>query len=321
MKRTLMIGIWCLLAAAAVEAQTVRGQIYLPGGGLPQEPIRFYLTSDDGAVNEYRFTDSNGRFILERLSGLVGYRITVDGDGNHYAHTTYYFRPSSQQVIRVFLNAPVRPLGTPANPGLVSAASAYKPNEEAKRLHKQARALIEKEDIDGAENLLRRAVETDPGYFEPLNDLGAILVQTGRYAEAEPVLQQAVKVDPKAPVALTNLGVALNHQKKYGEAIVPLREALRLVPGLIRAHLHLGMALVETDQYADAERELKVATSRPGEEEVAGLLYLGKLYALTGKYTDGIAALQAYLQKNPTAPNANEVRKLIERMKSEMGKR
>lgn len=321
MRRVFLAAALVLLATSAAAAQTVRGQILMPGGGLPSESVRFFLQSDDGRLNDYRFTDSNGRFILERLDGMIGYTIRVDGDGARYATTTYSFRPQYQQVIRVILNPIERPLGQPANPGTVSAAASYKPKGEAEKLYKQARELIEKEDIDGAEKLLRRAVAVDAGYFDALNDLGAILVQTANYAEAETVLRQAVKADGKAPVALLNLGVALNHQKEYGEAVAPLREALRLEQGLVRAHLHLGMALVETDQYADAERELKVATSKPGDEEIAGLLYLGKLYALTGKYSDGIAALESYLRKNPSAPNAEEVRKLIDRMKGEMAKR
>ncbi len=321
MKRACLTAILFLAATTGAAAQTVRGQILLPGGGTPTESIRFYLQGDDGRRNEYRFTDSNGRFILERLDGMIGYTITIEGDGATYATTSYPFRPQYQQVIRVTLNRIERPLGQPVNPGTVSAATAYKPKPEAEKLHEQARAEIDKENLDAAEPLLRRAVAADPMFFEAQHDLAAVLIAGARYAEAETVLREALKADAKSAVALTNLGAVLNRQKKFADAVGPLREAVRLEPGLVLAHVQLGIALVETEQYADAERELKVGTRKPGEEELMGLLYLGKLYALTGKYTEGIASLESYLQKNSNAPNAEDVRKLIGRMKTEMAKK
>ncbi|MCI0536890.1 MAG: tetratricopeptide repeat protein [Verrucomicrobiales bacterium] len=309
------------MAASAAGQVTVRGQVLMPGGSPPSEPMRFYLQSDDGRVNDYRFTDSNGRFILERLDPAGAFSIRIDGDGTRYETTMLTFRPQFQQVIRVILNPIERPLGEPVNPGTVSAATAYKPKPEAEKLHAQARAEIDKENLDAAEPLLRRAVAADPLFFEAQHDLAAVLIAGARYAEAEAVLRDALKADAKSAVALTNLGAVLNRQKKFADAVAPLREAVRLEPGLVLAHVQLGIALVETEQYADAERELKVGTRKPGEEELMGLLYLGKLYALTGKYTEGIASLESYLQKNPSAPNAEEVRKLIGRMKTEMAKK
>lgn len=63
-----------------------------------------------------------------------------------------------------------------------------------------------------------------------------------------------------------------------------------------------------------------LAIRTPGEEEAAGLLYLGKLYALTGAFPKGVEALEKYLVKAPSAPNAADVRSLIDRMKAEMAK-
>jgi len=40
-------------------------------------------------VNEYCYTDSNGRFILERLINRISYTMTVDTDGQSFATTRY----------------------------------------------------------------------------------------------------------------------------------------------------------------------------------------------------------------------------------------
>lgn len=321
MKRLLSF-LMVLLAVAGVSQpafaqQTVRGQILLPGGGMPQEPIRFFLRSGDGRLNEFRFTDSNGRFILERLSTLIDYTIDVTGDDFNYGNTTYTFNPGYSGTVRITLNGPARKT---VKQGTVSAATAYKPNQEALDLHEAAMKDIDKEDMSAAESKLRKAVAKDAKFTQAHVDLGALLLQNKKNAEAEEVLRGAIAADPKSHVALLNLGVALNRQNKFADAVPVLREALRLQPGLVPGHLQLGIALVETDQYADAERELLAVLKSPGEEEVAAQLYLGKLYALTGQFPKGIEALEKYLQKAPQAPNAGEVKALIARMKSEMAK-
>lgn len=314
----LMLAVMAFLAAG-LQAQpvNVRGQILLPGGETPNEPIRFSLSSGDGRVQEIRFTDSNGRFILERLSPNIDYTIDVTGDNINYGSTNYNFNPGYNGVVRVTLNPPEKKI---TKPGTLSAASGYKPSPGAVELHEAALKDIEKEDLDGAEAKLRKSVARDPKFAQAHIDLGAVLLTGKKYADAEAVLRQAIVADSKSHVALLNLGTALNRQQKFADAAPFLREALRLQPGLVAAHLQLGIALVETDLFADAERELLLAVKKPGEEEIPGLLYLGKLYALTGAFPKGVDALEKYLAKAPSAPNADEVRNLINRMKTEMAK-
>jgi len=317
-KRILIFAIlvFAALFVDSARAQTVRGQILLPGGEIPQESIRFSLTSSDGRVNEIRFTDSNGRFILERLSSNIDYTIEVQGQETLYGTTTFSFNPA-YGTARMTLNPPAR---KPTLPGTISATSVYKPNPEAVDLREAAQKDIEKEDFDAAEVKLRRAVLKDPRFAAAQLDLGAVLMQGRKYADAEQALRQAIAADPKSHVALLNLGVALNRQQKFADAVPFLKDALRLQPGLVSGHLHLGIALVETEQTALAERELILAIKKPGEEETAGLLYLGKLYAMTGEFPKGVDALEKYLQKAPAAANVAEVKSLIQRMKSEMAK-
>jgi tetratricopeptide (TPR) repeat protein len=317
-RAALVLAGMAILAAGAQGQVNVRGQILMPNGEMPTESIRFTLTRGDGSLNEIRFTDSNGRFVLERLNTLIDYSIEVPGDDVRYGSTTYRFNPGYNNVVRVTLNPPPKRV---IKSGTITAASGYKPNAEAAELHEAALKDIEKEDLDAAEAKLLRAVARDPRFAQAHVDLGAVLLAGKRFAEAETILRQAIAADPKSHVALLNLGTALNRQQKFADAIPFLREALRLEPGLVAGHLQLGIALVETEQLADAEKELLVAVRKPGEEEVPGWLYLGKLYAMTGAFPKGVDALEKFLQKAPSARNAGEVRNLINRMKTEMAKR
>jgi Flp pilus assembly protein TadD len=323
--RVLFRHIWlwravCLLllfGSAAAAQFTVRGQILLPGGGIPREPIRFYLNSGDGRItNEIRFTDSNGRFILERLSTLVEYTMRVDGDGSSWGDTTLSFIPGQSSVVRMTLNPPPAKPSTPA--ATISAASGYTPKPEAAQLHEAAMKDVEKQRYTPAEHNLRKAIAADPRFIEPRIDLGALLIQQKRYAEAETVLRQALEMDAKSVHVLLNLAIALNRLDRCAEAVPFLREALRLQPGLVAGHLQLGIALVETEQFAEAEKELQRVLRSQGEEQIPAQLYLGKLYARRGEFVKGITALETYLQLAPTAGNVAEVRSLIERMKQDL---
>ena len=83
------LGFLVFAAPPAAAQVDVRGQILLPDGNLPSNPLRFYLAGDDGRVDECRYTDSNGRFILERLINRISYTMTVDTDGQSFATTRY----------------------------------------------------------------------------------------------------------------------------------------------------------------------------------------------------------------------------------------
>jgi predicted Zn-dependent protease len=309
-----------LLAAPRAVAQVdVRGQILLPDGNLPTSSIRFYLTSDDGRTNEIRYTDSNGRFILERLSNRNGYSISVDSDGASYGTSRYTFMPAYEQVVRLTLNPPPRKAAISG--ATVSSASGYKPDPKAVAIYQHAVKELRKKHSDAGERLLREAVAADPKYAPPINDLGVLLMARKNYEEAGKVLQQAVEADPKFLHALLNLGITMNHLGKYADAIPPLREAVRLAPGLVAAHQHLGIALVETDQFVQAEGELNLAAKSHHSDKSIVELYQGKLYARTGDFDRSIAAFNAYLDDAPQTAQSEEVRALIARMQQLKSKR
>jgi tetratricopeptide (TPR) repeat protein len=306
------LGAFVFVAPRAVAQVDVRGQILLPDGNLPTMVMRFYFTSDDGRVNEIRYTDSNGRFILERLSNRISYTISVDSDGAGYGDSRYSFMPAYEQVVRFTLKPLLRNGTVPAS--TVSAASGYRADAKVIALYERAMKEIGKKHNDAGERLLREAVAADPKYAAPLNDLGVLLMAKRDYQEAEKVLQQALQADPKSLHSLLNLGITLNHLGKYEDAIAPLREAIRLQPGLVMAHQHLGIALVETDQFAQGERELDIAAKSPHADKTVVELYRGKLYARTGDFDKSIAAFNAYLEDAGESAQASEVRALIARM-------
>jgi Flp pilus assembly protein TadD len=314
-----LAGIIFLLLAGLAEAQVnVRGQILLPNGLPPTRHIQFELLSDDGMVNEIRHTDSSGRFILERLRGNKVYIIKVRGDGVEFGDTTYDFTPNYMATPRVTLE-PVRRKPEPKEKNIVGVSTtASRTASAAAKLQEEAQVEIRREQYAAAEELLRKAIAADPKYVPAFVDLGAVLMRQKKFTDAEKYLRTAIELDARAPLAHLNLGVVLNRQNRFTEAVPPLRQALVLDPESSAAHAHLGIALLEIEEYKEAEDHLLRGLKATGTEELLCDMYLGNLYARTGKYAEAIRYFEIYLQRLPNAANAGEVRELVARMKKQL---
>jgi TolB-like protein/tetratricopeptide (TPR) repeat protein len=93
---------------------------------------------------------------------------------------------------------------------------------------------------------------SDPGL---LNIHAAILVNTGRFAEAKKLSEALIGISPiRLPMYLANYGRILLAQGKHLEAIIVLQEALVATPGVNIARAALIVALEETGQHTDAAK-------------------------------------------------------------------
>ena len=97
---------------------------------------------------------------------------------------------------------------------------------------------------------------------EVVTALGSANLALGRLNQAEDLLRRAVKDDPDSPEAWNNLGVVLMERGKTAEAAQVFRRAFALDNGesdAIRDNLRLALAKMENSQYgAEAEQEYKL---------------------------------------------------------------
>jgi Tfp pilus assembly protein PilF len=78
----------------------------------------------------------------------------------------------------------------------------------------------------------KRAIEVDPGFGNPYNDIGAYLISLGRLDEAVPWLERAIKApryDPRH-FAHFNLGRVYFAKAMFNRARECFQEALRIEP-------------------------------------------------------------------------------------------
>ncbi len=81
----------------------------------------------------------------------------------------------------------------------------------------------------------------------------------------EALLTRAVTLDPTLARGFLELGILLSDQERYAEAVEQLRRAIALQPGVAQAHYRLAQAYRRTGQTALAEKELEIFQQLKGD--------------------------------------------------------
>jgi Tfp pilus assembly protein PilF len=201
-------------------------------------------------------------------------------------------------------------------------------------------ALQKKGDAVTAERELRAALTLDPKLAEVRNELGALLNERRRFADAAVELKRAVADKPDLAEAWFNLGQAAAMQKDCATALNAYEHALRLSAtdpeGLINAsvaarrcnkldaatawarsavkaaarsataHLNLGITLEAAGKLDDAAAEYDVAT-RIKPDYATAWWSLGLCEQKRKKLDAAIAALDKARTLSPTAARTSDL--------------
>ena len=114
---------------------------------------------------------------------------------------------------------------------------------------------------DGAETMLRRAIELSPRNPVFHANLGAVLVALGRPDEAVESYRRANRLEPDVPAGHAGLGVALLALGRAEEAAQAERRAIRLKPDFALAYGNLGRALAALGRSDEALASLDRAVA------------------------------------------------------------
>jgi tetratricopeptide (TPR) repeat protein len=120
-----------------------------------------------------------------------------------------------------------------------------------------ARALDAEVDAPAtAEHAYRRAIAADASCAAAYANLGRLLHEAGRLADAQALYETALQSCPPDATVLYNLGVLLEDRGRPAEAARRYREALALDPSFADAHCNLGLLLEELGDPKAALRHL-----------------------------------------------------------------
>ena len=113
---------------------------------------------------------------------------------------------------------------------------------------------LEASDAKGSEAAYRRALALDPGHADASLNLGALLCEAQRCAEAVALYDAAVRLHPDEALLHFNRAVALEDQGRQADALAGYQTSLRLSPDLADAHYNAARLHEELGDARNAVR-------------------------------------------------------------------
>jgi tetratricopeptide (TPR) repeat protein len=115
---------------------------------------------------------------------------------------------------------------------------------------------LESKHTDGALLAYERAIGLDCTLVDAHINLGSLLHEARRYAEAEKVYRDAIKACGSRALLLYNLGVLLDDTGRKNEALETYEAALRADPQLADCHYNLALLYEELKKPKEAIRHM-----------------------------------------------------------------
>lgn len=307
--------------APAVQ-HTIRGKIFLPSGGVPDQRMRVVLELTTGGVAQETFSDSIGNFEF-RMMPSNSYKVVVPSDHQNFepaSETVEVFGNFSRTfTVQVYLRNKGEDL-VKTNDRILTVAELQEVPKPAKKLYEQGLKRVKENKPADAIKQFEEALKIFPDYLLALNKMGEQYMALEQPAKAEEIFENTIKVNGKYPLARINLGMLYFKSKRYEPAIAQLEEAIHSDNSYPMAHLYLGLTMMEKQppEVDRAERELTKACELGGKDFSYVRLYLYNLNLRRQSLDKAALQLEAYLKESPNAPNSAQVRETLDKIRKQL---
>ena len=310
---TLPIIVW-LLASGAVAAD-----YELVGRIVPETEASVSLHGATKPFESATLSDLRGRFRFRKLAAGT-YTLAVFEPERGEARQTIEVGPGMADskgrvnvtlhlgTVRFESNDPRRRRAT------ISARELSIP-ARARQEYEEAQKHLSRPDVDGAIARLQRAVEIAPQFSAAWNRLGTIAYQSRKYAEAENYFRKSLAADPQAFEPLVNLGGVLLNLGKPDEALQLNLYAVLRRPSDALANSQLGMSYFLSRKPDLAEKYLTIAKQLDPAHFSHPQLMLSEIHLQRNERAAAIEELEDFLRRHPDAPEAAGVKATITRLR------
>jgi Flp pilus assembly protein TadD len=204
-------------------------------------------------------------------------------------------------------------------PSVISAANAGVP-KPALDHYEKASKLAQEKDYQGAIKELKLAISEYPRFVNAHNQIGVLYLRLNEVDHAEEAFKAAIKINPEAYEPLLNRGISLYRLGKFKDAETMFRKTLKVKPDSSVSHYYLGRTLNKLGRNEEAETALLTCLKmNPNDFKEAHRL-LAAIYLDRGALPRVIEELETYLKVVPTAPDADNLRKIVEQSKRALGR-
>lgn len=182
--------------------------------------------------------------------------------------------------------------------------------------YRKAERRLSERDVEGAEAHLKKAIEIEPAFAAAWNHMGTIAYQTKRYELAESHFRKALEADNDAYEPLVNLGGVLVTLGRDSEAWAYNVHAVLKRPQDPLAHSQLGMTYFGLGKLDLAEKHLLEAVRLDGAHFSHPQLLLAEIYMRRGEPGRAADQLAHFLRLHPDWPQAAKMREAIGKLRS-----
>jgi Tfp pilus assembly protein PilF len=189
--------------------------------------------------------------------------------------------------------------------------------EKALREYEDAGRELAKHDAGAATEHLAKALEMAPQFAAAWNEMGTIAYQTHRYERAEECFREALRADETMFEPLVNLGGVLLTLNKLDEAWRYNGYAVLARPNDALANSQMGMTYFAMGNYGLAEKHLEKARQADPAHFSHPQLVLAEIYLRRGERDKAAAAMEDFLAHHPDWPRAAKMRETIAELRQQ----
>jgi len=301
----------------------IQGKLYFPFEPKDGKRVKVRLTGTD-FMDQTTVTDQDGAFTFNGLPN-GNYTIVVEAgkEFDSVSEPVSFDREASSgggrsQIVSITLKAK----GT--------ADAFAKLPKEARDSYSRGLEAAGKGDNAKAADFLEKAVTAYPQFAEALTELGMAYLRLGKMEKAAHTYEALLKLKPGNAITHLNLGIAyyntgstLLAEKKddaawedLEKANTHLRESLKLNNASPTSHYYLGLLMIKARKFPEAQAEMEAAIANGGDGLALAHKYLGGLYMSAKRPRDAADHLEKYLQLDPKAKDADQVRVTIKELRA-----
>jgi Flp pilus assembly protein TadD len=153
--------------------------------------------------------------------------------------------------------------------------------------------------FDAAEALFKRSIAAKPAWSWPHMGLGNLLARhsVSRRDEAEEQLRKAIELDPNWARPYDNLAILYRLEGRLEEAEEAAGKALEFAPESVAAHNNMANLLISQERYEEAETYYRRAIALD-DTQAKPYYNLACLYSLLGRPREALSYLQGAIQRD-----------------------
>jgi Tfp pilus assembly protein PilF len=175
---------------------------------------------------------------------------------------------------------------------------------------------LEEEVVQQFLQRVERAVELAPAYTEAWNHLGTIAYQSRRFPQAEEHFRRALETDPGSYSPLVNLGGVLLTELKLEEALKYNIFAVLARPTDALANSQLGLTYFHLNRFDLAEKYLQTAVKLDPAHFSLPQLTLAEIHLRRGEREKAADDLEDFLARHPDWHAAAKMKEAIRSLRS-----